>query len=145
LAWNWFRPALLVPAFALLLSVTLYQNLMMIPRIQQDLASAMQARVVPSVVARAATRGEDPAVDISEGDRFLQVILDITPTVPVSSYTCEVYDEAGALLFTVPAEPPSNGASLHLSIPVIGLKPGRFVIRVKPSGEEYSFKLRAKS
>lgn len=144
--WSWLRPAAWAPVMAvLLLGVTLYQNVLVIPRMEQELADLSQPRAVPSVVARAATRGEDRPVQISKGDGFLQVILDIPPGEPVSSYTCEVYDAAGTLRFTVPAAAPSNGDSLHLSLPVAGLEAGRYMIRVKPGGEEYSFTLSLKS
>ena len=140
--WSWLRPSMLTPALAaLLLGVTLYQNVLVIPRIRQELAVATQPRVVPTVVARTATRGEDRPVDVSKDDRFLQVILDIAPAAAVSSYTCEVYDAAGGLRFTVPARAPSNGDSLHLSLPVDELESGKYAVRIRPTGEEYSFTL----
>jgi hypothetical protein len=109
--------------------------------------------VIPSVVARAATRGEEPVVEVSERDRFVQLILDVNVTIPVSSYACDVYDEAGTLRFSVPAPAPTRG-SFNLLLPTAGLKPGRYMIRVRPDGgagslseaqlDEYSFVLRRK-
>jgi hypothetical protein len=153
--WIWLRPAVAVPvAAAVLLTVTLYQSIFVIPRLERGLATATQARVIPSVVARDASRGEDPVIDVSERDPFLQLILDINPTMPVSSYTCEVYDAAGTLRFLVPAPAPANGASLNLLLPATGLKAGRYLVRVKPAGptdreskphmDEYNFLLRLK-
>lgn len=149
LQWlQWLRPALAVPvAAALLLGITLYQSMFVIPRLERDLAGANQAQVIPTVVARAATRGEDPAVEISPGDRFVQLTLDVNVTGTDSAYTCEIYDEAGGLRFSVPSAVPSKG-SLHLLLPASGLKPGRYTIRVRPRSaseipaDEYSFVLR---
>src|SRR5262245_9044364 len=148
--WAWLRPAAAAPVFAvLLLAMTLYQSVLVIPRLERALATATQPRVLPSVVARAATRGEEPPVDVSEHDEFLQLILDINPTIPVASYICEVYDAAGTLRFSVPA-PAANGASLNLLLPATDLTPGRFIVRVRPNGateshaDEYSFVLRRK-
>jgi len=143
--WAWLRPAVAAPVAAvLLLGVTLYQSAFVIPRLQRDLATATKPQAVPSVVARAATRGEDTAVAVSEHDQFLQLVLDINPTIPVSSYTSEVYDAAGGLRFTVPSPAPANGGSLNLLLPVAGLQSGRYTVRVKPTGDEYSFVLQLK-
>ena len=151
--WLRLRPAVAAPAAAaLLLGVTLYQSVWVIPRLERDLANVNQAQTIPSVVARPATRGEDPVVEISEHDRFVQLILDLNVTIPDSFYTLEVYDEAGSLRFSVPAPAPSRG-SLHLLLPVTGLKPGPYMIRVRPKSgagsipeniDEYNFVLRSK-
>jgi hypothetical protein len=149
-----FRPAFAAPvAAALLLGVVLYQSVWVIPGLQRNLDSLNQAQVIPSIVARAAIRGEDTVVEISERDRFVQLMLDINMTVPDSSYTCDVYDEAGSLRFTVPAASPSRG-SLHLLLPASELKSGRYIIRVRTKSEggsvseahmnEYSFAVRSK-
>jgi hypothetical protein len=131
--WAWLRPAIAAPiAAALLLGITLYQSMVEVPRLERQLADATRPRVIQSVVARSATRGDDPVITISEHDQFLQLTLDINPTMPVSSYTCEVYDAAGALRFVVPANAPANGGSLNLLLPSMGLNPGRYLVRLKP-------------
>src|SRR5262245_14017726 len=79
LKWTfWLRFANAAPvAAALLLGVTLYQSLVRIPRLERELANATQPRVIPTVVAVAATRGAAPTIDVSEHDQFFQLILDI--------------------------------------------------------------------
>jgi len=129
----WLRPAMAAPvAAALLLGVTLYQRGIVIPRLEGELETATQPRVLPSVVARPATRGEEPVVEIGAKDRFFQLILDINPIVPVSSYLCEVYDESGTLKFAVPAPVPARGGSLSLLLSASELRAGRYTIRVWP-------------
>src|SRR5262249_52400935 len=131
----WFRPMMIAPmAAAVLLCVTLYQSVQ-VSRLERDLAIATQPRVVPSLFATAVTPGGDPVVDVSERDQFVQLTLDINPTMPVSSYTCEVYDTAGAMRFAVTAARPVNGGTLNLLLPAKGLQPGRYTVRVKPAGE----------
>jgi len=152
--WAWLRPAVAAPVAAGLLAVvTVYQSAVVIPGLHRDLDSLNQPRVIPSIVAHAATRGEDPVVQISEQDRFVQLVLDINPTIPVSSYKFEVVDGSGAVKFSVPAPAPSAGGSLNLLLPAAGLEPGRYVIRAKPQGgastptapvDEYSFVLQHK-
>src|SRR5262245_53785418 len=138
--WEWLRPVL-VPAMAvLLLGVTIYQSVLVIPRLERRLETATAPRALPSVVARAATRGEPAVVELSPNDQFVQVILDINTTQPVSSYSSQVYDESGKLRFTIPSAVPSGGGSLNLLLPASELKPGRYTIKVGPSGsDDYSF------
>jgi hypothetical protein len=152
--WSWLRPAVAASvAGALFLGIALYQSVRVIPRLERELAEANQAQVIPSVVARAATRGEDPVVEISEHDRFVQLILDVNVAAPVSSFICDVVDKAGVLKFSVPAPAPSKG-SLNLLLPASGLEAGRYIIRVRPGSgpdsvsqthvDEYSFVLQRK-
>ena len=138
--FEWLRPVL-VPAMAvLLLGVTVYQSVLVIPRLERQLETATSPRALPSVVARAATRGEPAVVELSPNDQFVQVILDINTTQPVSSYSSQVYDESGKLRFSIPAAVPSGGGSLNLLLPASELKPGRYTIKVGPSGsDDYSF------
>jgi len=138
--WQWLRPVL-VPAMAvLLLGVTVYQSALVIPRLERQLETATAPRALPSVVARAATRGEPAVVELSPNDQFVQVILDINTTQPVSSYSSQVYDESGNLRFTIASAVPSGGGSLNLLLPASELKPGRYTIKVGPSvSDDYSF------
>jgi hypothetical protein len=150
-----FGLAIAAPVAAvLLLGFTLYQQALVIPRLQRDLETLTQPRVVPTIFAHAATRGEDPVVEIGENDRFFQLILDINATVPVSSYLCKVYDESSTLRFAVPAPAPSGGGALNLLLPASGLNAGRYTINVTPlidgdsktelQPDQYSFVLRRK-
>jgi hypothetical protein len=138
--WEWLRPVL-VPAMAvLLLGVTVYQSVLVIPRLERQLETATAPRALPSVVARAATRGEPAVVQLSSNDQFVQVILDINTTQPVSSYSSQVYDESGNLRFTIPSVVPSGGGSLNLLLPASELKAGPYTIKVGPSEtDDYSF------
>jgi hypothetical protein len=138
--FDWLRPVL-VPAMALLLlGVAVYQSAFVIPGLERQLQTATAPRALPSVVARAATRGEPAIVQLSASDQFVQVILDINTTQTVSSYSSQVYDESGNLKFTIPSAVPSGGGSLNLLLPASELEPGRYTIKVGPSGtDDYSF------
>jgi hypothetical protein len=145
----WMRPAWAPIAAALLLSITLYQSFLVIPALRQDLSDATGAQVLPTVVARSATRGDDSAIVIGERDRFVHLILDINTAASVSSYMCEVRDESGNLRFNVAAAAPQAG-SLNLLLPASGLQSGRYTITLRPVGadlqpaseaEQYTFLL----
>ena len=148
--WTFMRPVVPVAAM-LLLAITVYQSVLVIPRLQRELADASAPRVVPTVVAHAATRGDDAVVQVSNQDRLLQLILDINPTTSVSSYKCEVLDGAGNKRFTVPANLAGGGGSVYLLLPAQDLESGRYTIRVRPADasgtspvDEYRFELQRK-
>jgi hypothetical protein len=142
----WFKPAIAIPALAtLLLGVTMYQSFLVIPQLERRLETATAPRVIPTAVARAATRGEDAVLRLAAADESFQLVLDINTTVPVSSYTCEVYDESGTLRFTVPVPAPPDG-SLNLLLPARGLEQGRYTIKVNSNttSDNYSFVVQRK-
>lgn len=147
---SWLQPVWAPAAAALLLAVTLYQSAVVIPGLNERLSEATEAQVVPTVVARPATRGDDPVVVLGEKERFVNLVLDINTTPSVSSYVGDVRDDSGALRFTVPVPVPTAGASLNLLLPASGLQSGRYEIAVRPSGagsesatqiEKYTFVL----
>jgi len=128
----WLRPAWAPLAAALLLGVALYQSFLVIPTLERQLAEAAGPQVLPTVVARSATRGDDPAVVIGEKERFVHLVLDINTTASVSSYMCEVRDESGGLRFNIAAPAPQAG-SLNLLLPASGLQSGRYTITLRPT------------
>lgn len=148
--WAWLKPAFAAPAAAaLLLGVTGYLWLLVIPRLERDLETATAPSAFPTVVARAPTRGEDAVVQLSPEDLTFYLNLDITTDVPVSF---RVYDESGSLRFDVPETVPLEGASLNLRLPAAGMQPGRYTIKVRPGGadsrsetqDDYSFVVQRK-
>ena len=131
--WSaWLRPAWAPLAAGLLLGVVLYQNVGTIPSLRQELADATTAQPLATVVARAATCGDDPVYSVGAADRFVYVVLDVSSSA--SSYTCEVRDAAGTLLFTVPVSAPPSGDSIGLLLPVTALKSGRYTVTVRAAG-----------
>jgi hypothetical protein len=151
--WAWLSPSFAVPAMAvLLLGVTLYQSLLVIPSLEHRLDTATSPRAIPSIAAKPAVRGDETAVVLSAEDPFLQVFLDINLAIPVSSYLCEVHDESGALKFAVIAPAGSPGSSINLLLPAAGLQPGRYTVTVMPNGavsksgttDNYSFVVKRK-
>jgi hypothetical protein len=145
---DWLKPAWAPAAAAILLSVTLYQSLLVIPELQKELSESTAARPLPTVVAMAATRGDVPGVQISPNERFFHLVLDINTTGSVSSYLCQVRNAAGELVFEVNAPAPPAGGSLNLLLPASGLKSGRYAVTIRASGSDsqavlgtYSFTL----
>jgi hypothetical protein len=143
---GWFSPAFAMGAMAaLLLGVTTYQAFLVIPQLERRLETATAPRVIPTAIARATTRGDDAVIRLAPADESFQLILDINAIQPVSSYTCEIYDESGMLRFAVPVPAPPDG-SLNLLLPAGGLKQGRYTIKVNSNttSDNYSFVVQRK-
>jgi hypothetical protein len=88
----WLRPAFAVPAFALLLLVIGYQNLVTYPRLQEALNNP---QLLPSISLNMRTRGaETRVVDASRNGSFL-LVVNIPPDSSYLSYIAELYDAAG--------------------------------------------------
>jgi len=101
--WAWFRPALALPVFALLLLVVGYQNLVTIPRYKQAATSRVLA--MHSLIL-ADTRGDEGLhFQVPAGEPF-GLYVDIPTDTAHSGYTLRLEDPSGrsSLLRSVTAE-----------------------------------------
>jgi len=100
----WLRPAFAVPAFAALLAVIGFQNLVQFPRLN---AVLRQPRVMPWATVTVGTWGpgsSGPAIPVEPGKGFL-LFVRIPPDGSYSRYSADIYNPAGKLdsSFTIPA------------------------------------------
>jgi hypothetical protein len=128
-AWLGLGPHWAPMAAVLLFAVVLYQTAWVVPSLRRDLSEATAAQALPTVVARPATRGDDPVIRIASTDRFIHLVLDVTAAA--ASYVCEVRDSSGALLFSLQVPAPPSGDSLGLLVPTAALKSGRHAVTVR--------------
>jgi hypothetical protein len=133
-AWfGWLQPAYAAPlaASVVLLMLTGYQSLVVIPGLRQELGQATAPRALPSVTLRSMTRGDNNLVRLAGADRFFQLSLDVNADRPFPRYQCEVQNGAGAVLFSIPAPAPPLGAPLNLLIPAQRLEAGQYTLIVR--------------
>lgn len=93
----WLRPAMMVPAFACLLAIVGYQNLVVYPALE---ASATEPRLLPAAtVLQGATRGGIPIVyaDLVTGST---VTVPLPQTTAYDSYKFDFYDSKGKMIWT---------------------------------------------
>ena len=129
-----WRPAFAVPAFAALLFVVGYQNLVTLPALRQ---SANEPRLAPAVPLRSATRGATPhtfTADRTHGVA-LPVDLVIEPEMaPAASYSFDLRDPHGKLVWTGSLPATAQGAdsdrSFSLTIPGAMLQSGPYSLMV---------------
>ena len=130
---SWLQPAFAAPVFATLLLVIGYQNLVTYPALR---ASAEQPQLLPWAPLHGATRGAPQTV---AADRRHGVALPVDlPPQPsfgaYASYSFELYDPQGKLVWTGLAAAPDDEASdlarLSLVIPGAMLKNGAYTVVV---------------
>jgi hypothetical protein len=137
LQW-WARPAFAAPALAagLLAAAVVYQAGFVIPALRQELARA-QAPQAPQMVAsfllksaaRGQERGEEKPFLIPAGAPLFLVQIDLADT-SFPQYRCGLYDKSGAFRASVDGPAPPPGGQLSVVIPVAGLKPGVYTLKV---------------
>ena len=126
---NWFRPIVAVPAFAALLLILGYQNLVTIPRAKENAASGGAQVLFNSYPLRGVnTAGEEGrTLSIRPGDAFL-LNFDFVPTRSFDSYICQLEDAEGRVLMRSKIAGGNANQEAHLPIPAGMLHPGKYVL-----------------
>ena len=94
---HWFRPAFAIPVMAGLLLIVGYQNLVLIPRLQQSEAP----RVLPMYsLISANTRGETLPVFAAQPNQPFGLYLDIPVDPEISNYKVTVQDPSGTTILS---------------------------------------------
>ncbi len=123
----WFRPAIAVPAFAILLVVIAYQNTVTIPRAKKEPAHGEGQFFTSSFSLRKANErgGEEVKVQVHPNESFA-LKFDFAPTRTFDSYLCQLQDEAGRSLLQVSVPGSSVNQEAQLVVPAGHVKPGRY-------------------
>ncbi|HKD51954.1 MAG TPA: hypothetical protein VKB90_14190 [Candidatus Acidoferrum sp.] len=123
----WLRPAVAAPAFATLLLVVAYQNIVTIPRAKHEaVQSAGQMLTSTFSLQMANTRGgEEVKIRVHPNESF-GLKFDFTPAKSFDSYICELRDESGRVLEQ--ADLPGASANQEVEFAVRGglVKPGKY-------------------
>jgi hypothetical protein len=133
---GWFdallKPAFAIPVFAALLLIIGYQNGVTIPGLKQSSSHVATAEVVKSFsLMSVGSRGEGSAslsIAVSPKEDFgLDVDM---PGNSASGYLCEIQDDSGKVLFTLPVSAEAAKQSVHINIPGGSLKPGKYTFAI---------------
>ena len=136
----WLQPALLVPAFACLLAIVGYQNLVVYPAMR---AAAMEPRILPSAtVLHDDTRSGIPVIyaDLKLGTT---ITVEMPAGATYSSYKLDFYDADGKFIWTRPVPSDNKGDDMltfWLSS-AVKLKTYKLIVSgVTPTGEVVQIK-----
>jgi hypothetical protein len=131
---SWLQPAFAAPAFATLLLVLGYQNLVTFPALRD---TANQPRLLAWAPLHGATRGEAPLAIAADHRHGVALPVDLPPQPSMGAYTSysfDLYDPQGKLAWTGLAAAPtvdaSNGQRLSLAIPGAMLRNGSYTVTV---------------
>jgi hypothetical protein len=129
------RPAIAVPALAVLLAVVCYQGAVTIPHIESQLAQANSPRTLPGFSLIAAnSRGESPVVVKVQPGQAFALYLDIRPDPSFSLYTCEVESVTGTPEFSLQVSAREAMNTVQIFVPPARLTPGSYVMIVRGIG-----------
>jgi hypothetical protein len=134
----WRQPAFAAPAFATLLLVIGYQNLVTYPRLR---AAASQPRLIPWAQLHEAMRGGAPVSIAADRDHGVALPVDLPSQLgegSYASYSIDLYDPRGKLAFSsivaAPGESDSGPQRLGLVIPGAALHNGVYTLAVSGVG-----------
>jgi Putative zinc-finger len=152
--WLW-RPVLVIPALAASLLLIAYQNVMVFPRLHQQIAQSSNPEVLPSLslLGGNSRGGSIPSIVVSSAHPFL-LFLDIPTQDRFSTYTCSLYSPAGKLAWRIQVSAQQAKDTISISIPAADRIDGTYSLLVQgnvgPSNPEspvdlarYSFVLKS--
>lgn len=130
----WRQPAFAAPAFATLLLVIGYQNLVTYPRLR---AAASQPHLIPWAQLHEAMRGGAPVSITANREHGVALPVDLPSQLSegtYASYSIDLYDPQGKLAFgsvvAAPGESDSGSQRLGLVIPGAVLRNGVYTLAV---------------
>jgi hypothetical protein len=126
-----WRPAILAPAFALLLSVIVYQNVpVFTPAGESGRLERPEVLSAVSLIGANSRGGGNPSVAVGR-DQPILLTLDIPSAEQYASYTCALIAPSGATIWRVPVSASQARDTVSIRVPGADLKPGDYTLRVQ--------------
>jgi hypothetical protein len=128
-----FWPSALVwSALAASLLVIAYQNIMLLPRLQSEIAELKAPEILPviSLVGGNSRGGQTPSIMVEPAHPFL-LSLDIPTQDRFSSYTCLLYSPSGTLVWRVEVSPQAARDTVSIRVPSTDKLPGEYTLAVQ--------------
>lgn len=131
---SWFdfiwRPAVLSPAFAVLLLVVGYQNLVLDPQMHRELTQLRSPEIVPSVALVNSRAGGTPALTLSATQSFV-LPVDIPTVDSYTGYSCELVAPSGAVVWRLPVSPEQARNTVSIKVAPATWERGTYSLIVK--------------
>lgn len=133
---SWFellaRPAVLTPAFGLLVALIAYQNGVVLPRLDGQIAQLRQPGVVATVSLIGSNSRGDALPPISgPAGRPLLLAFDIPALNTYPGYSCVLIDASGAVLWRVPVSSAQAQDTVSINVPAGVLRAGAYTLVVQ--------------
>jgi len=133
---SWFefswRPAFAAPAFALLLLIIAYQNVVVLPRFSGDTAQLRTPEILTSLslIGGNSRGGNAPSVKATQGQPLL-LSVDIPTADRFSSYTCVLVAPSGAVVWRLPISSDQAKDTVAIRVPAHDLGWGGYRLIVQ--------------
>lgn len=126
----WLRPAVLVPAMAVLVVVLGYQSFVTVPHLKR--ATTAQTTGAASFISLigANSRGEAAKSFAIRQNQPVILEVDIPPSQQFSSYLCEIQDASGHVVYDGRVSAADAKHSVHLIVPGGALRARAYTLRV---------------
>jgi hypothetical protein len=134
--FGWLRPAITVPAMAVLLAVIGVQYLVVRPRFEATIARLEQPQVLGSAyLSSGDTRGTRPIITARPGTPSV-LFIDVPGAGDADSYAAELYSPAGVREWSLQISPETVAAAhgtLSISVSLAHEQPGTYVLVLRKS------------
>jgi hypothetical protein len=133
---SWFtflgRPAVLSPAFALLLLVVIYQNVAVYPRLTNEVAQLSNPEILPtlSLVSGNSRGAASTSISVGHAQSFL-LAVDIPTRDQFSSYELKLVAPSGATAWSLPASAQAAKDTVSVRVPVSSWSAGDYTLIVQ--------------
>lgn len=126
------RPAVLTPAFGLLLAVIAYQNSVVLPRFNGQIAQLRQPGVVATVsLIGGNSRGSAPPPISGTTGQPILLSFDIPAIRPYPGYDCVLIDASRTVVWRVPVSSVQAQDTVSISVPAGALRAGDYTLVVR--------------
>jgi hypothetical protein len=123
IAWSALAASLLVIA---------YQNVMVFPHLQNQMAELKAPQILPSLslVGSNSRGGHHPVMEVRAGQPFL-LQLDLPAEDRFSSYSCLLYSPSGSLFWRVEVSSQLAKDTISIRVPSVGKQSGEYTLAVQ--------------
>jgi hypothetical protein len=124
-------PAFLVPALAASLLVIAYQNIVVLPHANSEVAALHNAELLPvvSLVGSNSRGGDAPAV-VAPAGRPFSLAVDIPSEDRFTGYTCELLAPSGISIWHVDVSPQQAKDTVSIMVPAVHGPEGSYTLVV---------------
>lgn len=126
-----FAPIFALPVYALLLLMTVYQYLVITPRLANEVAELKTPQILPviSLVGGNSRGALTPSVTLKKSQAFL-INLDIPAKDGFSSYTCSLYSPAGSRVSVIEASAEQAKDTISIGVPPGTATSGTYTLKI---------------
>ncbi len=130
-AWfRWFRPAVAIPAMAVLVAIIGYQSLVTIPNLKRDAASTSSGAANFVSLIGANSRAQGTTTFSVQSGKPLILEVDIPASDQFASYNCQIQVASGRTIYRSHVSATDARKTVHLVVPGDLLRSQRYELVV---------------